>query len=48
MPFLCTNITKNKVCVIHKDTPFSEKWQKVHGNVTHIANLLNSIEYKKL
>ena len=38
----------SKVCIIHKDTPFSEKWQNVHGNVIHIANLLNSIEDKKL
>ena len=30
------------------DTPFSEKWQNVHGNVIHIANLLTSIEDKKL
>ena len=39
---------KNKVCIIHKDTPFSEKWQNNHGNVIHIANLLTSLEDKKL
>ena len=39
---------KNKVFIIHKDTSFSEKWQNVHGNVIHIANLLNSVEDKKL
>ena len=39
---------KHKVCIIHKDTPFSEKWQNFYGNVIHIANLLNVIEDKKL
>ena len=38
---------KNKACIIHKDMPFSVKMQNVHGNVIHIANLLNSIEDKK-
>ena len=46
--FSCTYITKSKVYTIHKDTPFSEKWLNVHGNVIHIANLLASIEDKKL
>ena len=41
-------ITKSKVCTIHKDTAFLEKWQNVHGNVIDIANLLNSIEDKKV
>ena len=39
--FSCIYITK-------KDTPFSEKWQNVHGNVIHMANLFTSIEDKKL
>ena len=39
---------KNKVCIIHKDTPFSDKLPNVHGNVIQIANLLTSIEAKKL
>ena len=41
-------LQKSKVCTIHKDTAFLEKWQIVHGNVIHIANLLNSIEDKKV
>ena len=41
-------LQKSKACIIHKDTPFSEKWQNVHGNVIHIANLLTSIGDKKL
>ena len=48
MPFHVHILQKNKVCIIHKDTPFKEKWQNVHGNVIHIANLLTSIEDKKL
>ena len=48
MPFHVHILQKNKVCIIHKETSFSEKWQNVHGNVIHIANLLNSIEDKKL
>ena len=48
MPFRVHILQKNKVCIIHKDMSFSEKWQNVHGNVIHIANLLNSIEDKKL
>ena len=49
MPFhVYIYITKNKVCIIHKDTSFSEKRQNVHGNVIHLANSLNSIEDKKL
>ena len=39
---------KSKVCIIHKDKPFSEKWQNVHGHVIHIANMLTSFEDKKL
>ena len=35
---------KIKVCIIHKDTPFSEKRQNVYGNVIHLVNLLTSIE----
>ena len=46
--FSCTYITKSKVCIIHKDTPFSEKWLNDHGNVIQIANLLTSIGDKKL
>ena len=41
-------LQKSKVYIIHKDTPFSEKWQNIHGNVIHIANLLTSIEDKNL
>ena len=41
-------LQKSKVCNIHKDTPFSEKWPNIHGNVIHIANLPTSIEDKKL
>ena len=48
MPFHVHILTKSKVCIIHKDLPFSEKWQNVPGNVIHIANLLTSIEDKKL
>ena len=48
MPFHVHVLKKNKVCIIQKDTPFSEKWQNVHGNVIHKANLLNSTEDKKL
>ena len=48
MPFYVHIFQKSKVCTIHKDTPFLEKWQNVHGNVVYIANLLNSIEDKKL
>ena len=48
MPFHVHILEKDKVCIIHKDTAYSEKWQNVHGNVILIANLLNSIEDKKL
>ena len=48
MPFYVHIFQKSKVCIIHKDTPFSEKWQIVHGYVIQKANLLNSIEDKKL
>ena len=41
-------LQKSKVYIIHKYTPFSEKWQNIYGNVIHIANLFNSIEGKKL
>ena len=47
MPFHVHILQKSKVCIIHKTAPFSEKWQNVHGNVIHIANLLNSIKDKK-
>ena len=47
MPFHVHILHKSKICIIHKDTAFSEKWQDVHGNVIHIANLLSSIEDKK-
>ena len=33
MPFHVHILQKSKVCIIHKDTPFSEKWQNNHGNV---------------
>ena len=46
--FSCNILQKSKVCNTRKDTPFSEKWQNVHGNVIHIANLLTSIGDKKL
>ena len=48
MPFHVHILLKSEVCIIHKDTPFSEKWKNVHGNVIHIASLLTSIEDKKL
>ena len=48
MPFPVHILQKSKVCIIHKDTPFSDKWQNVPGNVIHIANLLTSIGNKKL
>ena len=48
MAFHVHILQKSKVSIIHKDAPFSEKWQNVHGNVIHIANLLTSIEDKKL
>ena len=48
MPFHENLLQKSKVCMIHKDIPFSEKWQNVHGNVIHIANLLTSDGDKKL
>ena len=48
MPFHVHILQKSKVCIIHKDTPFSEKWLSVHGNVIHIANLLTSIGDTKL
>ena len=48
MPFHVHILQQSIVYIIHKDTPFSEKWQNVHGNVIYIANLLNSIEDKKL
>ena len=44
MHFHVQILLKSKVCIIHKDTPFLEKWQNFHGNVIHIANLLFSIE----
>ena len=47
MPLYVHILQKSKICIIHKDMPFSEKWQNVHGNVIHIANLLKSIEDKK-
>ena len=43
MSFHVHILRKNKVCIIHKDTPFSEKWQTVHGYVIYIANLLTSV-----
>ena len=48
MPFHVHILQKNKVCIIHNDTPFSEKCQNVHGNVIHKANLLTLIGDKKL
>ena len=48
MPFHVHILQKSKVCIIQKDAPFSEKWQNVHDNVIRIANLLTSIEDKKL
>ena len=41
-------LQKSRVCIIHKDTLFSEKWQNVHGNVIHIAKLLTLFGDKKL
>ena len=48
MPFHVHILQKSKVCIIHKDTLFSEKCQNVHGNVIHLSKLLKSIEDKKL
>ena len=48
MHFRVHILQKSKVCIIHKDTPLSEKWLIVHGNVIHIANFLTSIGDKKL
>ena len=48
MPCHVHTLQKSKVCIIHKDTPSSEKWQHFHGNVIHIADFLDSIEDKKL
>ena len=48
MPFHVHILQKTTDCIIHKDTPFSEIWQNVHGNVIHIDYLLTSIEDKKL
>ena len=48
MPFHVHILQKSKVCIIHKDAPLSEKWQNVHGNVIHKANLLTSIGDTKL
>ena len=48
MPFYVYILQKSKVYIIHKDTPFSEKWQNIHCNVIRIANLVTSIEDKKL
>ena len=48
MPFHVHILQKSKVCIIHKDTLFSEKCQNVHGNVIYKANLLISIKDKKL
>ena len=48
MPSHVHILQKRKVCIIHKDTPFPEKWQNVHGKVIHTANLLTSIEDKTL
>ena len=48
MAFHVHILQKSKVCIILKDTPFSEKWQNVHGNVIHIANLLTLIGADKL
>ena len=48
MPFHVHILQKSNVRIIHKDTPFSEKWLNVHGNVIHIANLPTSIGDKKL
>ena len=48
MPFHVHILQKSKVCIIHKDTPFSEKWQNVNGNVIHIATKPTLIEGKKL
>ena len=44
---MCIYYKKAKFA-FHKDTPYSEKWQNFYGNVIRIANLLTSIEDKKL
>ena len=48
MPFHVHILQKSKVCIIHKDTSFSEKWLNIHGNVIHKANLITLIGDKKL
>ena len=48
MPFRVHILQKRKVCIIHKDTPFSEKWQNVHGNIIHCIIWLISIGDKNL
>ena len=48
MPFHVHVLQKSIVCIIHKDTSFSEKWQNVNGNVIHIAILPTTIEDQKL
>ena len=48
MPFHVHILQKTKqICIIHKDMPFSEKWQNVHGSVIYIPNSLTSIADKK-
>ena len=47
--FSCAYITKQQS--LHHTQRYAllqKKWQNVHGNVIHIANLLNSNKDKKL
>ena len=46
--FACTYITKKQTLHHSQRYTLLRKWQHVHGNVTDIANLLTSIEDKKL
>ena len=46
--FPCTYITKKQSLHHSQWYALLRKWQNVHGNVIHIANLLTSIEEKKL
>ena len=47
MPFQFHILQKCKTCRFHKDTPLSEKWQNIQGNVNHKACLRSSVENNK-
>ena len=48
MPFHVHILLKAKFASFTKIRSSPKKWQNIHGNVIRIANLLNSIEDKKL